>query len=172
MSGIKKILLVNAQGKTWPQAAARAGQLASRFHLPCVDGVTTPASWRGNAASAVLDMAERGGAGLIVCPASERHLVLERLAPSCALRIAGQSRAPVLLVNEKRAKAYRTVVVATDFSQASLSAAKTASALAPLAHFVFMHAYRLPDEGLMRELELPPRTSRDRHAAPAVAKEN
>ncbi|MGJ7916694.1 universal stress protein [Massilia sp. LXY-6] len=49
-------------------------------------------------------------------------------------------------------------------------AAQAAARMAPAAHFVFVHAYRLADERLMREMELRPELvkmyrERSRHAA-------
>jgi len=144
MCQLKKMLVVDIQGNNLYQMAGQAGLLQR-----------APAFTSAKAVKAILETAERDLADLIVCPASRRHPVLERVAPSCATQIARESRIPVLLVNRMPVTEYGTVVVATDFSQASIDAAKTAVALAPSAHFIFLHAYRLPDERLMRELELP-----------------
>lgn len=50
---------------------------------------------------------------------------------------------------------YRKLLIATDFSKESLLAARAALAMAPLAEVVLVHAYRLPDHGLMLDLSVP-----------------
>jgi len=154
MCQLKKMLVVEIQGNNMYQVAGQAGRWATHLGDPAMRQ-SAPAFGSASAVKAILEAAQRDLADLIVCPASRRHPVLERVAPSCATQIARTSRMPVLLVNRMPATEYRTVVVATDFSQASIDAAKTAVALAPFAHFIFLHAHRLPDERLMRELELP-----------------
>jgi nucleotide-binding universal stress UspA family protein len=150
-SQIQRILLVAGQGGQPCRLVQRAGQLA--FHLVphAVDRVAP------GAADEVLRLARQKKTDLMLFAAGQRHFLLEWLRPSCALRVMRRSRLPVLLVKPDTAKEYRKVVIATDFSPESVSAARTAFALAPAAHFVFLHAWRLPDEGLMRELELRPR---------------
>lgn len=144
---------------------SRVEQLASQLQIQRIDkasldpdrSIGSSRSSHDNCANVVLEMAKRRRADLVICRASDRKLLLERIAPSCAVRISAGSDTPVLLVKEKPLEDYRTVVVATDFSHASMCGVRSAAVLAPNAHFIFVHAYRLPDERLMRELEVHPR---------------
>jgi len=157
---IQRILLVADHGRQPCRLVQRAGQLA--FHLVphAVERVAvreTAGADHGGAAERVLRIAGQKKADLMLFAASSRHFLLEWLLPSCAVKVMRRSRLPVLLVKPETAREYRKVVIATDFSPESISAARTAFQLAPSAHFIFLHAYRLPDENLMRELELQPR---------------
>jgi nucleotide-binding universal stress UspA family protein len=62
------------------------------------------------------------------------------------------ARSPVLLLKGARRQTYRRVLIATDFSQQSLAAARAALELAPDAQFVAAHAFGVADEGLMFDL--------------------
>jgi nucleotide-binding universal stress UspA family protein len=110
----------------------------------------------GSTAEAIAEVAEQRKADLLVLAAPRRHPLLEWVLPSPAMQVLRTSRIPVLLVKQAPRRAYRKVVVATDFSPASIKAARTACLIAPEAHFIFLHAWRLPEERLMRELELRP----------------
>jgi nucleotide-binding universal stress UspA family protein len=59
------------------------------------------------------------------------------------------SERPVLLVNRTPEKAYQNVLVGTDFSPESRNAARVALAMAPDAHFTFLHVFQVVDEGMM-----------------------
>jgi len=157
---IQRILLVADRGKQPCRLVQRAGQLALDLVPRAIDRIAVEASrvpYRGTDAEAVLRSAAANRADLLVFAADQRHFLLEWLAPSCAVKVMQRSRLPVLLAKPASPRPYRKVVVATDFSPESISAANLALLLAPSAHFVFLHAYLLPDERLMRELELQPR---------------
>lgn len=137
---------------TYDAAASRRARASS----PCGDAARSAVIEAGDAAMAVLKIAAQRKTDLIVCRASDRPGWLEMFAPSRVAQISRASRAPVLLAHKKPVSAYRTVVVATDFSPASIAAAKTALALAPEAHFIFLHTYSLPNEQMMHDYELHP----------------
>lgn len=110
----------------------------------------------GSPAETVVELARECGADLTVLAPYRRNALLELLAPSDSREILRRSRNNLLLVQREPRDVYRRVLVAVDFSAEAYAAARVALALAPGAKFTFVHAYRLPDEGLMRELELPP----------------
>lgn len=59
------------------------------------------------------------------------------------------SERPVLLVNREPEQAYRNVLVGIDFSPESRNAARVALAVAPEAHFTFLHVFHVIDEGML-----------------------
>ncbi|MFC0250460.1 universal stress protein [Massilia consociata] len=126
---------------------------------------------RGNPADVIAGTAERIGADLTLLAGAGRPALPQWVRPARNADVIRLCRSPVLLVHTEPRDVYRSVVVATDFSRASLSAARTAALLAPAARFVFVHACPLPGElMMMRELELPVRAIRgcQDHSAAAV----
>jgi nucleotide-binding universal stress UspA family protein len=94
----------------------------------------------GDPASAIARLAHEAGACLIVCGLG-RHNVFDRiLGDETALRLVRFSDAPVLAVAEQYDRAPSTIVVACDFSETSLRAARLAVALAaPSATIYLVH---------------------------------
>lgn len=108
-----------------------------------------------SAAAVVVGRAEQMGADLTILAPHRRNAFLKMLAHSDSDEIVRHSRNAVLVVHQEPSDVYQRVLVAVDFSDDALAAARMALALAPGAHVTFLHAYRLPDEGLMREFEVP-----------------
>lgn len=139
---------------------AFTGGAASAGSAPAfIDGVED--AWmvqRGQPAEVIAGAAERIGADLTLAAGNLRPRLPSWVRSSRNAELIRLCRSPVLLVHGEPRDVYRTVVVAIDFSRASLAAARTAALLAPSARFVFVHACRLPEELMMRELDLPVRT--------------
>ncbi len=110
----------------------------------------------GTPAEVIVALARARRADLTVLAPHRRQRLLELLAPSDGPEIVRRSRNSVLLVHCAPRDRYREVLVGIDFSPESYAAARVALALAPGAHFTFVHAWRLHDEALMRECELAP----------------
>lgn len=110
----------------------------------------------GTAAETVVEMARTTGADLTVFAPHHQNALAKMLVPSGSRDIVRHSRNNLLVVHKEPRDVYRKVLVAVDFSAECYAAARVALALAPSAHFTFVHAYRLPDLELMRELELSP----------------
>lgn len=131
-------------------------------------------SWvlaRGAPAEVLAETAERIGADLLLAAANGGPRLPSWVRSSRNVDLLRACGAPVLLVQGEALSAYRTVVVACDFSRAALASARIAALLAPGARFVFVHACSLPEEAMMRELELPARVIRaGREHACAVAR--
>ncbi len=115
---------------------------------------------RGHPSELIAATADSIGAGLTLMAGSGRPRLPLWARPSGDADVIRLCSGAVLLVHGEARVAYRSVVVATDFSRASLAAARTAALLAPSARFVFVHAFRQPEERMMRELELPARVIR------------
>lgn len=105
----------------------------------------------GNPPRAIVERADEIDADLIVVPAHGKRMLADLFTTHGndeLIRVAGR---PVLLVNTEPADAYRCVIVAIDFSDQSIEAARTALAVAPSAHITFLHAFRVADEDMMLE---------------------
>jgi len=115
---------------------------------------------RGHPADVIAVTADNIQADLTLMAGSGRPRLPLWARPSRDADVVRLCRGAVLLVHGEPRHDYRNVVVATDFSRASLAAARTAALLAPNARFVFVHAFQQPETAMMRELELPPRVIR------------
>ena len=127
-----------------------AGELRAMLPAPLPDGATVAivVEW-ARPAELVLETAARRGAGLIVTGVV-RDDTLARAALGTTLDALVRGPAtPVLVVKARRRRAYRDVVVATDFSEGSRHALETALALFPDAAIRLFHAYRTPYESLV-----------------------
>lgn len=112
---------------------------------------------RAQPAEVIAGTAERIGADLTLAAGNVRPRLPSWVRSSRNAELIRLCRTPVLLVHAEPRNVYRSVLVAVDFSRACLAAARTAALLAPSARFVFVHACRLPEELMMREMDLPPR---------------
>lgn len=115
---------------------------------------------RGHPAEVIAGTADSIGADLTLVAGSGRAKLPLWARPGRDAELVRLSRGAVLLVHGEPRDVYRNVVVATDFSRASLAAARTAALLAPTASFVFVHAFQQPEQAMLRELELPQRVLR------------
>ena len=164
MHDIRKILLATRQNQPSRHAELRAALLSAQLDIGAFDMISLGQGGGAGAlrsvqprpaACVVAARAEEMGADLTVLAPQRRNAFLELIAPSDSEEIIRRSRNAVLVVQRAPAAHYRRVLVAVDFSQSAFDAARVALALAPGAHLSFLHAYSLPDEGLMREFEVP-----------------
>lgn len=95
-------------------------------------------------------LADERAAGLLVCGARGESFLWHAVLGTTAQRILDATRRPVLVVRLAPHEAYRRVLVAVDFSQASLRAIAHARAVAPNAELVLLHAFEVPFEGRLR----------------------
>lgn len=115
---------------------------------------------RGRPADVIAGTADSIQADLTLMAGSGRPRLPLWARPSRDADVVRLCRGAVLLVHGEPRHDYRNVVVATDFSRASLAAARTAALLAPEARFVFVHAFQQPETAMMHDLELPARVIR------------
>jgi len=87
-------------------------------------------------------------AQLVVLGARGESFLRHTLLGSTAARLLRKAvRRPVLVVKQPPHDAYRSVLVAVDFSPASLQAIRLARQWAPGANLLLLHAFELPYEG-------------------------
>lgn len=127
-----------------------AGPAASHPGPNCVRTIRT-----GNPASAIVERANEMGAELTVVASRRRKFLADIFARHNSNELIRLSNRPVLLVNREPKDAYRNVLVAIDFSDESREAARMALAVAPVAHFIFLHVFRLAGEEMMLETGVP-----------------
>jgi nucleotide-binding universal stress UspA family protein len=84
------------------------------------------------------------GAGLLVLGARGASFMRHALLGSTAERLVRKSVIPLLVVKQPPHERYRKVLVAVDFSTASLPELASARAVAPSAELVVLHAYEVP----------------------------
>jgi nucleotide-binding universal stress UspA family protein len=104
----------------------------------------------GDAALEVSAASESKSADMIVIGELKRNY-FEKLLNTAADTLIRMTTRPVLLVRNEPVDSYREVLVPVDFSPESRHAAKLALKIAPKAHIVFLHAYRVWAEGQMRD---------------------
>ena len=98
--------------------------------------------------------ADAAAADLVVCGDSGEDAVQHLLLGSTVERIIGNVRRPVLVVKRQAHERYRSVLVAVDFSPASLRSITQARALAPDAEFVLLHAFEAPFAEKLKNAEV------------------
>lgn len=102
----------------------------------------------GNPLSVVLSEADGLDADLVVVGARGESFPLHLQTGATASRLLRKSsRHPVLLVKQQPHDDYRVILVAVDFSPASLIAIRMARRVAPGAKIMLLNAFELPYEG-------------------------
>lgn len=102
----------------------------------------------GNPLATIAAEADALDAHLLVLGARGDSFLRHALLGSTAARLLRKSsRRPVLVVKQAPHEAYRSVLVAVDFSPVSLHAIRLARQVAPDADLVLLHAFELPYEG-------------------------
>ena len=102
----------------------------------------------GNPLATIAAEADALDAHLVVLGARGESFLRHALLGSTAARLLRKSSSrPVLVVKQAPHEAYRSVVVAVDFSPVSLQAIRLARSWAPNADLVLLHAFELPYEG-------------------------
>ncbi len=102
----------------------------------------------GDVIEAVLEASTIHAADLIVMGISRHDEIGDFLIGTTVERMIRQACAPVLVVKERVQRHYRRVMVATDFSDCSGLALRTAVAMFPAAETTLLHAYRVRLEAL------------------------
>ncbi|WP_158598118.1 universal stress protein [Noviherbaspirillum saxi] len=105
----------------------------------------------GKPATAIAKRADELDSDLTIVAARSKKFVPAFFTRDGNDELVRLSTRPVLLVHTDPDRAYAKVLVAVDFSEESKEAARHALAVAPSAHFTFLHACQVPDEGIMRE---------------------
>lgn len=103
-----------------------------------------------SALSAVPSFSERNHVDLVVLGARGSGIFQRVLIGSTASRLLHKCKCQVLVVKTPSNEDYRRLLVAVDFSPASLLALQAARAIAPNADIVLLHAFDVPFEGKLR----------------------
>ncbi|MDP2170623.1 MAG: universal stress protein [Rhodocyclaceae bacterium] len=102
----------------------------------------------GNPLTVIASEADALDANLVVLGARGESFLRHALLGATAARLLRKSaRRPVLVVKQAPHEAYRSILIAVDFSPVSLYAIRMARQLAPYADLVLLHAFELPYEG-------------------------
>ena len=128
-------------------ARARLDQLAGDQAIQ--RGVSArPRIMVGNPLAVIATEADALDANLLVLGARGESFLRHALLGTTAARLLRKSaRRPVLVVKQAPHEAYRSILIAVDFSPVSLYAIRMARQLAPDADLVLLHAFELPYEG-------------------------
>ncbi|MEC4563443.1 universal stress protein [Pseudomonas inefficax] len=87
---------------------------------------------------------------LLVCGAKGQSVARRLLLGSTVQKMLNHMPCPLLVVKQAPRDAYRTLLVAVDFSPSSLRSIELAKAIAPQAEIILLHVYEAPFEGSMR----------------------
>lgn len=139
-SGMEDRLIASAEAKL-KRHWARLHKAQPPIHL----AVKVGSPWED-----ILDAAKKNKAELIVLGLHRVNPLKDVFIGTTAERIIRHSHIPVLVVKDKPAGAYRTVLATTDFSPCSSHALETALDLVPKAEFLLLHAFETPFPGFIR----------------------
>lgn len=103
----------------------------------------------GTPARTLAERAATTGADLIVVGAHGGHFLRDLFAEPTAITVLRQHAKPVLMVKRAPSREYRRIVVATDFSAASIAAAETAARMTHDADLRALHVFEAMFEGKM-----------------------
>ncbi|MBK8285633.1 MAG: universal stress protein [Ahniella sp.] len=104
----------------------------------------------GEPGKAIVEHARQIGADLIVVAPPRDGLARELLLGSTALRILRTSTCPVLVARGRITSAYTRPLLAMDLDESGQRVAQAASAWLDGLQADLVHAYRVPEEGLLR----------------------
>lgn len=114
------------------------------------DGVEVQSQIReGVAVEVILDCARQERSDLIVTGIAKAGLFGDFILGSTVGRLARTSPVPIMVVHQRGLRNYRRLIVATDFSETSRQALRTALAWFPDLSVLLFHAYRPPLTGLV-----------------------
>jgi len=121
---------------------------------------TTPLIEEGDPFETVLRVADARDVGLIVLGEHRRRPLRDVFAGTTVERVMRYGHRPVLMVNQPVAGPYRQVLAATDLSEHSARALKTAASLGFLdeAALTILHAFQPPGLGALALADAPPAT--------------
>lgn len=118
---------------------------AFRQALPESLKATEIVTGRGRVPDELARLAKARGSRLIVTGVARHNSLGDELLGTLVDYLVRKATVPVLVVKRDQ-RAYRNIVVATDFSEPSLQALLVAAELFPQATFTLVHAYSVPFE--------------------------
>jgi nucleotide-binding universal stress UspA family protein len=133
-------------GQAMQQLETVSEEFEERYGVRCTHVVRV-----GGAAAEISARADEISADLTVVGGHPGNSFLDLFRVNHVNKLVRMSKRPVLVVRNEAEYAYRHVLVAVDFSEDAMRAARLALQVAPGAHITFLHAYRVAYEGQMRE---------------------
>lgn len=103
----------------------------------------------GKPPATIAKTAEETGADLIVTGVARHNGLRDVTLGTAVDYVVRRSQVPVLVVKKRALKPYRSLLVATDFSDCSLDAAISAAGMFPDAEIALVHAYHVPYGGFL-----------------------
>ena len=108
----------------------------------------------GDPATKLIELAAREKCDLIITGDAGPESLSRMVFGSTVNRIVRGATAPVLMVHDRPMRHYRDIVVATDFSEASLEALQAAAAFFPKSRLTLFHAYDIPYAGFILDRDI------------------
>ncbi len=103
----------------------------------------------------IIEAAESCDADLIVLGSHGEHFADELFVGTTAENVLARGKRPVLIVKQKADAPYSKIGVAVDLTERSAATVREASALAPNATILLLHAFQVPDHDRLRQLGVP-----------------
>lgn len=139
--GVLGLDSVDMTGDATDRLREAVGRICAEHALPVETHLA-----EGKAHAEIAARASAISADLVVVGAHGEHIVLDVLIGTTAQRVQRLSAAPVLVVRQAPCNRYEQVLLATDFSPASMAAARMALRFFPAATFHILHAFDTPFE--------------------------
>ncbi len=105
----------------------------------------------GEPASVIVEAVERFGCDLVVTGVARNETLGRWLLGTTVDALLRRASVPILVVKARPGGPYRSVVVASDFSEPSRSALERALATFPEARVTLFHAFDVPYEGMLAD---------------------
>lgn len=121
----------------------------------------------GEPAARLIEVAEREDCDLIVTGIARDETLGRMLLGNTVTRLVRGAAVPILVVRDRPLAPYRRIVVATDFSEASIQAMLAASAFLPDAVLTLFHGHDIPYAGYLADRDF----TREMQALAREAKE-
>jgi nucleotide-binding universal stress UspA family protein len=112
----------------------------------------------GSPAEQLADIARHEDCDLIVTGAASPESLGRMFLGSTVNRVLRTTTTPILVVQDRPHGPYRNLAVATDFSDAAVSALRAAAALFPSAAFTLFHGHDVPAGGFVADSNVPRET--------------
>jgi len=104
----------------------------------------------GNIGELVIETAKRERCGLIVTGVGHYDGFSDIFLGSPVDHIVRHADVPVLIIKRKPVKPYRSILIATDFSDCSMTALNSAAEMFPEVPLHLVHAYNVPYSGWLK----------------------
>jgi nucleotide-binding universal stress UspA family protein len=127
-----------------PFGRARTTEDFGTYHRPCrLDGPVEP----------IATARDTRDADLVTAAARGRNILSDFFTRYRNDRLIRTNKKPVLLLNAELKEVYRRILIPFDFSEKARAAAHAALLAFPDAQVVFLHAFQIPNEDMLRDAE-------------------